>query len=141
MTVSHIGGLVPSAAGAGIDQADRSQTYRGIDIRIHTEQTPESCWGRADLFDGPRFRGRLSIGDPKATPMALCERLAALAQARIEIWRAMERDDLPSPAAASAQRSERPGLQASPGAHVGAQRRSRQRPAQRARRRDAGTSS
>lgn len=63
-------------------------SYRGVDIRIAVERTPDYVFGQADLVAGNEFLGRLSIGNPKATPEELRQRLSALAQARVDIFRA-----------------------------------------------------
>lgn len=67
-------------------------TYKGFDIRIQVQRTPDYVFGHADLVDGERYCGRLSIGNPKATPEEVQQRLAALAQARVDILRSMRRD-------------------------------------------------
>ena len=70
--------------------------YRGVDIRIDVERTPECTFGRADLFEDAQFRGRLSIGSPDATPEDLARRLADLARAKVDIWRAVQREGRPA---------------------------------------------
>lgn len=64
---------------------EQSMSYRGVDIRIAVERTPDYVFGRADLVAGDEYLGRLSIGNPRATPQEVQQRLAALAQARIDI--------------------------------------------------------
>lgn len=65
--------------------------YRGVDIRIDVERTPDCTFGRADLFEDAQFRGRLSIGSPDATPEDVASRLADLARAKVDIWRSVQR--------------------------------------------------
>ena len=64
---------------------EQSMSYRGVDIRIAVQRTPDYVFGRADLVAGDHYLGRLSIGNPKATPQEIQQRLAALAQARVDI--------------------------------------------------------
>lgn len=66
-------------------------SYRGVDIRIAVERTPDYVFGQADLVAGNEFLGRLSIGNPKATPQEMQQRLSALAQARVDIFQATRR--------------------------------------------------
>lgn len=70
-------------------------SYRGVEIHIHVERTPDYVFGRVDLVDGDRYCGRLSIGNPKATPDEVQHRLAALAQARVDILRSVQRNVKP----------------------------------------------
>jgi hypothetical protein len=70
-------------------------TYKGVDIRIQVQRTPDYVFGHADLVDGDRYCGRLSIGNPRATPDQVQQRLAALAQARVDILRCMQRGSGP----------------------------------------------
>jgi hypothetical protein len=72
-------------------QRDVPLKYKGVDIRIQVQRTPDYVFGHADLVDGDRYCGRLSIGNPKATPDQVQQRLAALAQARVDILRSMQR--------------------------------------------------
>ncbi len=65
--------------------------YRGVEIRIDVQRTPECTFGRADLFEDDQFRGRLSIGSPDASPEDIAERLAYLARAKVDIWRCVQR--------------------------------------------------
>lgn len=67
-------------------------TYRGVDIRIQVQRTPDYVFGHADLVDGDRYWGRLSIGNPRATSEEVQRRLAALAQARVDVLRSVHRD-------------------------------------------------
>ncbi|GHC99413.1 hypothetical protein GCM10007320_56000 [Pseudorhodoferax aquiterrae] len=77
------------AQGAGADLVDeKSMSYRGVDIRIAVQRTPDYVFGRADLVAGEDYLGRLSIGNPRATPQEIQQRLAALAQARVDIAKA-----------------------------------------------------
>ena len=61
-----------------------------MDIRIDVECTPECTFGRADLFEDAQFRGRLSIGSPRATPEDVANRLSDLARAKVDIWRSVQ---------------------------------------------------
>nr|WP_145549434.1 hypothetical protein [Variovorax boronicumulans] len=77
------------AQGAGADLVgEQSMSYRGVDIRIAVQRTPDYVFGRADLVAGEDYLGRLSIGNPRATPQEIQQRLAALAQARVDIAKA-----------------------------------------------------
>lgn len=80
---------------AGAQQRDVPLKYKGVDIRIRVQRTPDYVFGHADLVDGERYCGRLSIGNPKATPDQVQQRLAALAQARVDILRSMQRGRSP----------------------------------------------
>jgi hypothetical protein len=64
--------------------------YRGVDIHIAVQRTPDYVFGRADLVSGDRYFGRLSVGNPKCSPAEVQKRLAALAQARVDILKAAE---------------------------------------------------
>ncbi|HVR52052.1 MAG TPA: hypothetical protein VMS38_20115 [Pseudorhodoferax sp.] len=90
--VSPGSGLWPSGTAAQVEPAEsveeQALLYRGVDIRIAVQRTPDYVFGRADLVDGQRYLGRLSIGNPSATPEEIQQRLAALAQARVDIARA-----------------------------------------------------
>ena len=77
-------GRTPGGAGSDPLQ-EQSMSYRGVDIRIAVQRTPDYVFGRADLVAGDQYLGRLSIGNPKATPQEIQQRLAALAQARVDI--------------------------------------------------------
>jgi hypothetical protein len=52
------------------------------------QRTPDDAFGRADLVSGDRYFGRLSIGNPTSTPAEVHRKLAALAQARVDILNA-----------------------------------------------------
>jgi hypothetical protein len=58
---------------------------------IKVQRTPDCVFGQADLIDGERYCGRLAIGNPRTTPDDLRQRLAALAQARVDIMRSAQR--------------------------------------------------
>lgn len=91
----------PQASGAGAGLVDeQSWSYRGVDIRIAVERTPDYVFGRADLLAGEHYLGRLSIGNPRATPQEIQQRLAALAQARVDIAKACRGEDVADPRAA-----------------------------------------
>ena len=81
-------GCMP-APGAGADTVqEQAMSYRGVDIRIAVQRTPDYVFGRADLVAGEHYLGRLSIGNPRATPQQIQQRLTALAQARVDIAKA-----------------------------------------------------
>lgn len=86
----------PTASGpapGGADGPPRAHplTYKGVDIMIEVQRTPDCVFGHADLVEGDRYCGRLSIGNPRTTPEDVRRRLAALAQARVDIMRCAQR--------------------------------------------------
>ncbi|MGC3983985.1 MAG: hypothetical protein QM777_04215 [Pseudorhodoferax sp.] len=93
MTIEHQafpGSALPARGGAlqGGSSGQLEEcalSYRGVDIRIAVQRTPDYVFGRADLVDGQQYLGRLSIGNPSATPEEVQQRLASLAKARVDI--------------------------------------------------------
>lgn len=81
-------GCVPDAGACADTVQEQAMSYRGVDIRIAVQRTPDYVFGRADLVAGEHYLGRLSIGNPRATPQQIQQRLAALAQARVDIAKA-----------------------------------------------------
>ncbi|HZF84498.1 MAG TPA: hypothetical protein VE084_13410 [Burkholderiaceae bacterium] len=81
----------PTTPASGAAPRPSPSRYRGVDIRIDVERTPDCTFGRADLFEDTQFRGRLSIGSPDATPEDVANRLARLARAKVDIWRSVQR--------------------------------------------------
>lgn len=93
MTIEHqaIPGPAPRGRGGALraapsgQPAEQALSYRGVEIRIAVQRTPDYVFGRADLLDGQHYLGRLSIGNPSATPEQVQQRLAALARARVDV--------------------------------------------------------
>lgn len=86
----------PTTHFSGASPSPSPSHYRGVDIRIDVERTPDCTFGRADLFEDAEFRGRLSIGSPRATPEDVANRLARLARAKVDIWRSVQRHRRPA---------------------------------------------
>ena len=81
-------GCMPAPGACADTVQEQAMSYRGVDIRIAVQRTPDYVFGRADLVAGEHYLGRLSIGNPRATPQQIQQRLAALAQARVDIAKA-----------------------------------------------------
>jgi hypothetical protein len=93
MTIELRNGHLPGSPHRAIKQGpseplQTSLIYKGVNICIAVQRTPDYVFGQADLVDGEQYIGRLSIGNPKATPEHVQQRLSALAEARVDIIKA-----------------------------------------------------